>query len=400
MQPNPQKGIIMGKPAATLTSMHICPKVTAKVPHVGGPVVVGSPNVKIGDLPAARKGDRLICVGPPDSISKGSGSVFINGKPAARMGDSTSHGGKIVIGNPTVLIGDKYRADKQPPPKTFHEAKQRLAEAKPYVDAAREGGAALPGSAYSTADKREIVQKGLNEPLLFRIIESEYNEDDGYIGYKPEGVTKLKYWTTTFTQAEHGDTDPEAICNAVGIEYKPDCEYTILLIDHQKANEIGDMHSFIPTYERMSEFTESELSTEFEDSRDLIAPCMTPEFSRYYEQVKVSAEEEGIKLKKQEDFIEYYQVLGFTPSQTDTLDVRHQIEQGLGANEHFLGNGLTKDINVEYEATPFGCIDDNEEYGPPETFTWDKNPQTLGTLEKAGAIKRINIGKGEKNEAI
>ncbi len=148
MQPNPQKGIIMGKPAATLTSMHICPKVTAKVPHVGGPVVVGSTNVKIGGLPAARKGDRLICVGPPDSISKGSGSVFINGKPAARMGDSTSHGGKIVIGNPTVLIGDKYRADKQPPPKTFHEAKQRLAEAKPYVDAAREGGAALPGSGF------------------------------------------------------------------------------------------------------------------------------------------------------------------------------------------------------------------------------------------------------------
>ncbi len=47
MQPNPQKGIIMGKPAATLTSMHICPKVTAKVPHVGGPVVVGSTNVKL-----------------------------------------------------------------------------------------------------------------------------------------------------------------------------------------------------------------------------------------------------------------------------------------------------------------------------------------------------------------
>lgn len=25
--------------------------------------------------------------------------------PAARMGDSTAHGGKIVLGNPTVLIG-------------------------------------------------------------------------------------------------------------------------------------------------------------------------------------------------------------------------------------------------------------------------------------------------------
>ncbi len=84
----------MGKPAATVTSMHVCPKVTSKVPHVGGPVAVGSPNVKIGGLPAARKGDRLVCVGPPDSINQGSGSVFINGKPAARMGDSTGHGGK------------------------------------------------------------------------------------------------------------------------------------------------------------------------------------------------------------------------------------------------------------------------------------------------------------------
>ncbi|EPA8594098.1 polymorphic toxin type 15 domain-containing protein [Vibrio parahaemolyticus] len=96
----------MGKPAAVIGSMHVCPKVTAKVPHVGGPVVGGSPNVKIGGHPAARKGDKLVCVGPPDTVSEGSSSVFINGKPAARMGDGTAHGGKIVIGNPTVTIGD------------------------------------------------------------------------------------------------------------------------------------------------------------------------------------------------------------------------------------------------------------------------------------------------------
>ncbi|HDY8053307.1 TPA: PAAR domain-containing protein [Vibrio vulnificus] len=383
----------MGKPAATVTSMHVCPKVTAKVPHVGGPVVVGSPNVTIGGLPAARKGDRLICVGPPDSISQGSGSVFINGKPAARMGDSTSHGGKIVIGNGTVLIGDKYRADKQPAPITYDEAIQRLAEAKPYVEAAREGGAALPGSAYSTVDKKAIIEKGLVEPLLFRITKSKYAGDEDNIG--PKSATEAKYWTTPFTQIEHGDTDPEAICNALGTQHEPDCEYTIFLIDHQKAAELGDMYSFIPTYERMSECAKSELSTEFEDSLDLIAPCMTPEFSQYYEQVKVSANGTGTDLKEQEDFNKYCKKLGFTPSQAKTLAVRHQIEQGLGANEHFLGNGVTRDINVAYDTTPFGDIDDDVEYGPPETYTWDKNPQTLGTLEKAGAIKRVNIGKGE-----
>lgn len=39
-------------------------------------------------------------------IIAGSSSVFINGLPAARMGDSTMHGGKIILGCFTVLIGD------------------------------------------------------------------------------------------------------------------------------------------------------------------------------------------------------------------------------------------------------------------------------------------------------
>lgn len=95
----------MGKPAATLTHMHLCPKRTGTVPHVGGPVIAGSGNVLIGGLPAARQGDKCICVGPPDAIASGSATVTINGKPAARMGDGTNHGGKIILGNPTVLIG-------------------------------------------------------------------------------------------------------------------------------------------------------------------------------------------------------------------------------------------------------------------------------------------------------
>jgi uncharacterized Zn-binding protein involved in type VI secretion len=56
-------------------------------------------------MPAAVMGDMLVCVGPPDSIVKGSATVLICGKPAARMGDITAHGGSIVIGLPTVIIG-------------------------------------------------------------------------------------------------------------------------------------------------------------------------------------------------------------------------------------------------------------------------------------------------------
>mgnify|MGYP003149467107 FL=1 len=95
----------MSKPAAVIGCMHVCPKVTGQVPHVGGPVLQGSPNVSIAAMPAARKGDKLLCVGPPDSISGGSATVVFNGNNAARLGDDTGHGGKIVVGVPTVLIG-------------------------------------------------------------------------------------------------------------------------------------------------------------------------------------------------------------------------------------------------------------------------------------------------------
>jgi uncharacterized Zn-binding protein involved in type VI secretion len=65
--------------AARLTDLHTCPMEmpsTPPIPHVGGPIV-----------------------GP------GCPTVLIGGKPAARMGDTTAHGGLIAVGLPTVMIG-------------------------------------------------------------------------------------------------------------------------------------------------------------------------------------------------------------------------------------------------------------------------------------------------------
>jgi len=97
----------MGQPAARLTDPHLCPMVTGVVPHVGGPIIApGMPTVLIGGLPAARVSDMCACVGPPDAIVQGSATVLIGGLMAARMGDMCIHGGPIVMGDPTVLIGD------------------------------------------------------------------------------------------------------------------------------------------------------------------------------------------------------------------------------------------------------------------------------------------------------
>src|ERR1700761_8443673 len=92
--------------SARVSDMHTCPMVTGVVPHVGGPILPpGCLTVMIGFLPAARVGDMATCVGPPDVIAMGSSTVMIGGMPAARVGDMTAHGGVIVVGCPTVIVG-------------------------------------------------------------------------------------------------------------------------------------------------------------------------------------------------------------------------------------------------------------------------------------------------------
>jgi uncharacterized Zn-binding protein involved in type VI secretion len=86
--------------------MHVCPLSTGPVPHVGGPILPpGGVTVLIGGLPAARVGDMATCVGPPDTIALGSFTVLTMGMPQARIGDLTAHGGNIILGCSTVLVG-------------------------------------------------------------------------------------------------------------------------------------------------------------------------------------------------------------------------------------------------------------------------------------------------------
>ena len=99
----------MGMPQSRVTDMHVCPMVTPGVPpipHVGGPVLPPcAVTVLVGMLPAARVSDMCVCVGPPDVIALGSFTVLIMNMPAARIGDMTAHGGALVMGMPTVLVG-------------------------------------------------------------------------------------------------------------------------------------------------------------------------------------------------------------------------------------------------------------------------------------------------------
>jgi uncharacterized Zn-binding protein involved in type VI secretion len=93
--------------AARILDPHVCPMVTGLVPHVGGPVIgPGAVTVLVANLPACVVGDQITCVGPPDVAVKGSATVLAAGRPMVRAAmDPTAHGGMIVMGCPTVLIG-------------------------------------------------------------------------------------------------------------------------------------------------------------------------------------------------------------------------------------------------------------------------------------------------------
>jgi len=96
--------------AARLTDMHICP-LADPIPHVGGPIIgPGCTTVLIENQPAARISDLAVCIPAIDVIAMGSPTVIIGGMPSARLGDPTIHGGVIVTGAATVVVGIPWQA--------------------------------------------------------------------------------------------------------------------------------------------------------------------------------------------------------------------------------------------------------------------------------------------------
>lgn len=92
-----------------LSVMAIAPSALAQSgqnePPTAAPGVIsgGSNNVTIGNMPAARDGDRTTDRG---TVTGTSPNVYINGRPAVTTGDRTDCGG-IVVGSGGVFINGK-----------------------------------------------------------------------------------------------------------------------------------------------------------------------------------------------------------------------------------------------------------------------------------------------------
>ena len=88
---------------ARVGDSHQCGKYEDLIlPHNGGDILKGSPDVMINNQPAARVGDPMHCDHSQDSISEGADHILINDKPAARKQDKSEHGGHITKGSDNV----------------------------------------------------------------------------------------------------------------------------------------------------------------------------------------------------------------------------------------------------------------------------------------------------------
>lgn len=94
----------MGRPTARLGDQG--------VPHCSGyTIATGSPNVFVNGKPMAAVGDTSTahlrpgtpCRGHVASISQGSGSVFVNGRAVARVGDALAGCTLVATGSPDVF---------------------------------------------------------------------------------------------------------------------------------------------------------------------------------------------------------------------------------------------------------------------------------------------------------
>jgi uncharacterized Zn-binding protein involved in type VI secretion len=171
-------------PAARVSDMHVCPMVTVLVPHVGGPILPPcEPTVLIGFLPAARITDMLTCVGPPDIIVMGSPTVLIGGLMAARIGDPTAHGGVIILGCFTVMIGEAGVPAPSAP--SAPSAPALPSVAAPAVAAATAPPAAPPPAAAPTvtdADRALAASSGNSPDQIAareKVVQDFYNGKPG-----------------------------------------------------------------------------------------------------------------------------------------------------------------------------------------------------------------------------
>lgn len=247
---------------------------------------------------------------------------------------------------------------------------------------------------YNDAELAYLAQHGniAEERFQVRFMKTRYLQhrdtpDDllsGNLGAPMPGKEgSAKYWSTSLDQLEDADSDPRLISEKLGLEYNPNKDYTLVIVDTEKAKPLTGVKSVPATFERVSEFANTELPDDF--PKEFTDKVMTPEFqAEYAKHYKAALDQQYLENEWSTDtdsFKLYLEASDTNKEQTLLLLDRMRMQKIIGNNQDYLGNGLTKDNN-QASSNSFGAV---------ETLNFERKALNFNQLNEA---KAITIMKG------
>jgi hypothetical protein len=148
----------------------------------------------------------------------------------------------------------------------------------------------------------------------------------------------------------------------------------MVVVDTQ-AKGAGESVTLVPTHQELGKFAAKEIEG-LDPAR--VKEVMTPEYNEEYAAHMEDFKKDELDINEAQDISDYANEKLTSADDKARFKTRARMQQELGANEEFTGDGTTKNL-----------LNNGSQCGVVETFTYDKNPQTLAKLEASGSAKRI-----------
>ncbi|KMQ73202.1 hypothetical protein [Marinobacter subterrani] len=234
---------------------------------------------------------------------------------------------------------------------------------------------------YTQEELAYLANQGLDKDrFIVRLVEERHVDGHnqpagamaGTLG-RADPAGEVRFWSTTLDQVEPSDTCPRLIAQQLGVEYNPEATYKLAIIDKDKAVEMADAETLIPTFDNLKAHVRHNVAG-YADRDELLDEVMTPEYQAKYEKLvdgMGDVEWEDSDMRK-----DYLIEKGLNEQEIDIFEVRFDVQKDTGANQHFMGNGLAKHTALSQDGKVV--------HGALETYTLERSPQTFHTMTNGG----------------
>ena len=220
-----------------------------------------------------------------------------------------------------------------------------------------------------------------NDRYIVRLVEEQHLDGyqqpegamNGTLGKPSPATGEVRFWSTTLDQVEASDTCPRLIAQQMGVEYNPKATYKLAVIDKDIATQKAGAKTLIPTFDNLKAHIRENVGG-YADKDSLLDDVMTPEYQTKYEKLfegMGAAEWESHKARAR-----YLMDQKLDSEEIKMFETRFKVQSDTGANQYFLGSGLTKHTALSQ--------DGKDVYGAIETFTVEKNPQSFRIMTNGG----------------